>query len=127
MKPFLLVQLIGVLLPKFLQQPQQLTRDFSGNYRYSVVDTPYGEFFGSMTLKKNGELYVGSLVNNHGQTFTVKFVRARGNSIVFKSNFENANSLFLCRFSGDSLRAYIEVEGDTFVYTMKGNKETGTK
>jgi len=101
----------------------QSSLDFSGKFSYAIVDTPYGDYFGHIVLRKKGESYEGEIVNDEGRKFDLKVLRTRGNVIVFKSNAEDTNSTFTCRLEGDSLKANVEVEGDTFLYKLRGKRE----
>lgn len=97
--------------------------NYSGKYRYSVINTPYGDFFGWLTLKKSGNTYKGEIVNDEGKEFYMKVIKFSGNRLVFRSNIEGTNSLISCQFFGDSLRANVAVHGDDFPYILKGAKE----
>ncbi|SKC83345.1 hypothetical protein [Ohtaekwangia koreensis] len=99
--------------------------DFSGSWMYSVTDTPYGNFYGTIILNKSGETYNGKVVNKAGKQYTLDVLRVKGNRLVFSSNVEETNSIFNCSFKGDSVLATIEVKGDKFLYKLKGKKVSG--
>jgi hypothetical protein len=108
--------------------PAQTVRDYSGAYKYEVRNTPSGDFFGTLTLRKEDDKYVGEIVNDKGRKFTVNFLRLRDDRLIFSSNVEDTNnSIFTCDFKGDSLRATIEVKGDDFLYKLRGKKVAANK
>jgi len=106
----------------FMAVGQSVINDYTGKYQYSVLDTPYGDFFGHLILRKTGQQYEGEIINGEGKKFNVNVIRVRNNTIVFKSNIEETNSILSCRFVGDSIHANVEVQGDKFLYVLKGKK-----
>jgi hypothetical protein len=101
----------------------QQTEDLSGRWYYEVKNTPYGNFYGVIILKKQNEAYAGQIINKAGKKFKVDVVRVKGNRMVFLSNVEDTNSTFNCQFKGDSLLATVEVKGDKFLYKLKAKRK----
>ena len=97
--------------------------DLSGTWDYQVTKTPYGNFFGKIILKKTDDTYTGEIINKQGKKYTLDVVRCKGNRLIFNSNIEETTSLVSCVFQGDSIKATIEVQGDNFLYKLKGKRE----
>lgn len=96
--------------------------NFEGKWAYTVANTPYGNFYGTIFLNKKGESYDGKIVNKKGVKYTLEVVRVKGNRLVFTSNVEETSSTFSCYIKGDSLLANVEVKGDKFLYKLKSKK-----
>lgn len=117
---FYLLVFVGLGVNSALGQSQP---NFSGSYKYECKNTPSGDYFGTLTLKKVSEQYVGDIINSKGRKFEITFLRQKGNRLIFSSNLEDTNnSILTCDFQGDSLRATIEVKGDDFLYKLRGKK-----
>lgn len=101
---------------------QDMAADISGRYAYSVVDTPYGDFFGWIILRKNGNTYKGEIIDEEGKQSQLKVIRSQGTQLEFRSNLEDSKSLFICSFFGDSVWAEVRVDKDDFKYILKGKK-----
>lgn len=110
---FFICCVISIPTSIYAQQP-----DHSGIWEYAVRDTPYGDYFGNIYLNKKDETYEGKIVNDKGEEYSLNVIRTRGNQLIFQSDIEDSESLFMCTFSGDSLTATIEVSGDDFLYRL---------
>jgi len=120
----IVIALFGLLIISLSAEAQ---KNFSGAYKYEVRNTPYGDYFGVLTLRKVGEKYEGEFVNNKGKKYPINFFKVRDNKMIFSSNIEDTdNSMVSCVFVGDSIKATIEVKGDNFLYKLNGEK-TKTK
>lgn len=107
---------------------QRLGTSFLGKWKYEIKETPFGEFSGLITFESDdqGQLS-GKIVNHHGTAFFIKPIRVKTNRFVFYSNFENSDTTFFCNLYADSLTAFIEVKGDTFLYVLSAKRIEGTQ
>lgn len=101
----------------------QQSPDFSGRWYYEVKNTPYGNFYGVIILKRKDTAYTGEIINKAGKKFKLEVMRVKSNKMVFSSNVEDTNSIFNCQFKGDSLLATVEVKGDQFLYRLKAKRK----
>jgi hypothetical protein len=98
------------------------THDFSGVYFYSIVDTPYGDYFGKITFRKRGNSYESEIINEDSVRYDIKVIKTEGTKIIFRTNLENSKSTGTCEIIGDSIRGNLAVKGDDFNYILKGKK-----
>lgn len=93
--------------------------NYSGTYVYQV-DTPEGKVDGSMTLKKEGNTYVGTLVA-YGQEFEMQNMVWNGHQLTFDVDVAGYKSKVSGTFSDTSYDGMIEVEG--FKIPIKATKQ----
>jgi len=101
--------------------------DFSGSWKYEVRDTPSGDFFGNIVLKKVNGKYQGEIINDKGSKDSISVTSVTGNKMVFTSHVEQADETFNCVFTGDSLHADIDVVGDNFTYKLRAKRVAAQK
>ena len=101
---------------------QERPVDLSGKYSYAIVDTPYGDYFGVITLVKKGNSYQGEILDDEGTKYNLRVIRTYGSIIIFKSDIEESKSVFTCEIKGDSIRGTIKVRSDDFNYVLKGKR-----
>ncbi|MBX2968299.1 MAG: hypothetical protein KF803_02925 [Cyclobacteriaceae bacterium] len=97
-----------------------------GKWKYEIKETPFGDFSGLITFEQDdrGQLS-GKIVNHHGETFFIKPIRVKPNRLVFYSNFEYSDATFFCNLYSNSLVAFIEAKGDTFLYVLSAERVKG--
>ena len=101
--------------------------DFSGTWKYEVRDTPSGDYFGNLVLKKVNGKYQGQIINDQGMKDSIKVTEVTGNKMVFTAQVEQADETFNCVFTGDSLHAAIDVVGDNFKYQLRAKRVAANK
>lgn len=103
----------------FQDDPKKLI----GEYNYSIPDTPYGDYFGKLILRKPADLWQGEMINEEGIRSPLRGIKVQENRVSFKADIEDTNdSYFELEVSGDSLRGSIVVKGDDFNYVLKAKK-----
>jgi hypothetical protein len=116
-----------VLISGSLSAQTKKKTDFSGTWKYEVRDTPSGDFFGNIILKKVNEKYTGEIINDKGLKDSIHVTEHEGNKLVFTSQVEEADETFHCVFTGDSLHASIDVVGDNFNYQLRAKRVPAKK
>lgn len=106
-----------------LAQGQDVS-DFTGTWKYQVIDTPYGNFYGDLILEKVDDQYDGKFVNDKGREFSLTVLRVKGNKMIISSDIEETDSMLNCTFDGDQLKATVEVQGDDFLYKLEAKRAT---
>jgi hypothetical protein len=101
---------------------QKPVMDYLIKYQYSITDTPYGDYFGWINLKRDGRSYRGEIIDEDGKIYNLKVTRADGKSLNFRLQFDGAKLFFKCELFGDSIRGVGKSSGEKFKFLMKGKK-----
>lgn len=113
-----------VLLIIFVGQAsaQDLNSDSVFKYQYSVIDTPYGDYFGWIILERKGHSYVGKIIDEDGSMNTLKVTKFDDKRLLFKSKIDGLKSVFNCEIFGDSIRGVGTFSGEEFKFILRGKR-----
>lgn len=93
----------------------------SVQFNYSIVETPYGDYFRKITLRKIGHHYLGELVDDEdGSSHHLKVIKYDGKEFVFALKFDGLKFVFSCRIVGDSLVGTGVSRREDFEFLLKG-------
>ena len=101
---------------------QKSNIDDTLRYQYSVIDTPYGDYFGWITLKRDGRSYQGKLIDEDGSSHGLQVIKYDNRHLIFKLKFEANKTLFKCEIFGDSIRGLGKFPGEKFEFLLKGRR-----
>jgi hypothetical protein len=96
--------------------------DNTVKYQYSVIDTPYGDYYGVIILKKEGKSYKGEMIDEDGIVYELKIQKFDSNQLIFKSKIDGLKSIFRCEILGDSVIGTGIFSGDEFEFKLKGTR-----
>lgn len=91
-------------------------------YQYSIIDTPYGDYFGWIILKKERQSYQGEIIDEDGTSNNLKVTKFDDNQLIFKSKIDGTKCIFRCEIFGDSIRGVGTFSGDEFKFLLKGKR-----
>jgi hypothetical protein len=91
-------------------------------YQYSIIDTPYGDYYGLIILKREGQSYRGEIIDEDGTINSLKVTKFDENWLIFKSKIDGAKSVFRCEIFGDSIRGVGTFSNDEFKFFLKGKR-----
>jgi hypothetical protein len=111
-----LISLIGEV------SAQNLDSDNIFKYQYSVIDTPYGDYFGWIILERKGQSYAGKIIDEEGSINTLKVTKFDDKRLFFKSRIDGLKSVFKCEIFGDSIRGVGIFPGEEFKFILKGKR-----
>lgn len=101
---------------------QRSAADSPIKYQYAIANTPYGDYFGVIVLRREGRSYRGEIVDEDGTITSMKVTKFDGHRLVFKSKIDGTNSRFRCEVFGDSIRGVGIFSGEDFVFVLKGKR-----
>ena len=101
---------------------QTTNRDNIVTYAYSVIDTPYGDYFGKIVLTKERKQHKGELLDDEGEIYRLKIHKLTDKQLIFTTYIEKTRTIFYCRLVGDSIKGNIKFKADDFKYVLKGVK-----
>lgn len=99
--------------------------DHTVKYQYSVIDTPYGDYYGLIILKKEGKSYKGEMIDEDGIVYELKVQKFDSKQLIFKSKIDGLKSIFRCEILGDSIKGTGVFSGDEFEFQLKGIRVKG--
>jgi len=91
-------------------------------YVYSVIGTPYGDYFGKIVLTKERKQHKGELLDDEGEIYRLKIHKLTDKQLIFTTYIEKTRTIFYCRLVGDSIKGNIKFKADDFKYVLKGVK-----
>ncbi len=126
-KKFKLIEIVKYLpiftLTCFWEVNAQIANDDNTvKYQYSVIDTPYGDYYGLIILKKEGKSYKGEMIDEDGIVHELKVQKFDSKQLIFKSKIDGLKSIFRCEILGDSINGTGVFSGDEFEFKLKGAK-----
>ena len=89
-------------------------------YSYSVINTPYGDYFGKLILNKESKKKEGEIIDEDGKIHKLKILKFTDRQLIFVSYIDNSKAFFDCCIVGDSLKGTAKVKGDDFKYILNG-------
>jgi len=89
-------------------------------YSYSVIETPYGDYFGKLILNNESKKKGGEIIDEDGKIHKVKILKFTDRQLIFVSYIDNTKTFFDCSIAGDSLKGTAKVKGDDFKYILNG-------
>lgn len=101
---------------------QTTNRDNVVTYGYSVIDTPYGDYFGKIVLTKERKQHEGELIDEEGEIYRLKIHKLTDKQLIFTTYIEKTKTIFDCSLVGDSIKGNIKFKADDFKYVLKGVK-----
>ena len=96
--------------------------DNTVKYQYSVIDTPYGDYYGLISLKKEGKYYRGEMIDEDGIVYELKVQKFDSKQLIFRSKIDGLKSIFRCEILGDSIKGTGVFSGDEFVFKLIGTR-----
>ena len=114
--------LLVIVLFSVNLKAQTTNRDNIVTYAYSVIDTPYGDYFGKIVLTKERKQHEGELINEEGKIYRLKIHKFTDKQLIFTAYIEKTKTKFDCSLVGDSIKGNIHFKADDFKYVLKGVK-----
>lgn len=89
-------------------------------YSYSIIDTPYGDYFGKIVIMNEEKRKTCKLIVDDGMKYEIKIIQFDDRQLVFRAFIERTKMLFCCKLVGDSIKGNVKIKGDNFNYILKG-------
>ena len=114
--------LFVIVLSSLTLNAQTTNSDNVVTYGYSVIDTPYGDYFGKIVLTKERKQHKGELIDDEGEIYRLKIHKLTDKQLIFTAYIEKTKTKFDCSLVGDSIKGNIHFKADDFKYVLKGVK-----
>jgi len=114
--------LFVIVLSSLTLNAQTTNGDNVVTYGYSVIDTPYGDYFGKIVLTKERKQHKGELIDDEGEIYRLKIHKLTDKQLIFTAYIEKTKTKFDCSLVGDSIKGNIHFKADDFKYVLKGVK-----